>query len=144
MHQRPPIVARLRACGVSTLVEHICRPPPPPITVVCVPLPTLGHRLQLRHQLATMRTRRSGSSQRRAAPAPRGRFDPNAMIGPSGYGPSNFVSGSAQTRFPYQIDFENSPTATAPAQQVTITDTLDPNLDLSTFQLTGSASATPC
>ena len=58
------------------------------------------------------------------------------MIGPSGYGPSNFVSGAAQARFPYQIDFENSPTATAPAQQVVITDTLDPNLDLSTFQLT--------
>ena len=39
--------------------------------------------------------------------------------------------------FPYQIQFENSPQATAPAQQVTITDQLDPNLDLSTFQLTG-------
>ena len=42
----------------------------------------------------------------------------------------------AAPRFSYQIDFENSPTATAPAQQVVITDTLDPNLDLSTFQLT--------
>ena len=58
------------------------------------------------------------------------------MIGPSGFGSSNFVSGSALSLFPYQIDFENSPTATAPAQQVVITDTLDPNLDLSTFQLT--------
>ncbi len=47
-----------------------------------------------------------------------------------------FVPGSALTLFPYQIDFENSPTATAPAQQVVITDTLDPNLDLNTFQLT--------
>ncbi len=62
--------------------------------------------------------------------------DPNAMLGPAGYGASNFValSGSA---FPYQIDFENDPTATAPAQSVTITDQLDPNLDWSTFELTG-------
>ena len=37
---------------------------------------------------------------------------------------------------PYEIDFENSPTATAPAQQVTISDPLDPSLDPSTFQLT--------
>jgi uncharacterized repeat protein (TIGR01451 family) len=35
----------------------------------------------------------------------------------------------------YTIDFENVPTATAPAQTVTITDQLDPNLDLSTLQL---------
>ena len=63
-------------------------------------------------------------------------YDPNAKIGPLGYGADNYVSGSALTLFPYQIDFENSPTATAPAQQVTITDQLDSNLDLSTFQLT--------
>ena len=37
---------------------------------------------------------------------------------------------------PYEIDFENSPTATAPAQEVTISDPLDANLDPSTFQLT--------
>ena len=43
-----------------------------------------------------------------------GSFDPNSMLGPSGYGPSNFVSGAAQARFPYQIEFENSPSATAP------------------------------
>ena len=40
------------------------------------------------------------------------------------------------TALPYQIDFENSPTATAPAQQVVITETFDPNLNLNTFQLT--------
>jgi RHS repeat-associated protein len=65
-----------------------------------------------------------------------GSFDPNSMIGPKGYGSGIFVSGSALTLLPYQIDFENSPTATAPAQQVVITDMLDPNLDLSTLQLT--------
>ena len=36
----------------------------------------------------------------------------------------------------YQIRFENQPSATAPAQKIVITDTLDPNLDLSTFELT--------
>ena len=58
------------------------------------------------------------------------------MIGPAGYGSSNFVA-DAGTALPYQIDFENAPTATAPAQAVTITDQLDPNLNWSTFQLTG-------
>ena len=37
--------------------------------------------------------------------------------------------------FPYLINFENASTASAPAQQITITQTLDPNLDLHTFQL---------
>jgi hypothetical protein len=36
---------------------------------------------------------------------------------------------------PYIIGFENQPNASAPAQQVVITETLDPNLDVSTFQL---------
>ncbi len=63
--------------------------------------------------------------------------DPNSKVGPSGYGPQQYVSGSALTLFPYTINFENSPTATAPAQSVTVTDQLDPSLDLSTFQLTG-------
>jgi RHS repeat-associated protein len=66
-----------------------------------------------------------------------GSYDPNAKIGPAGYGTANYVSGSSLSLYPYEIQFENSPTATAPAQQVTITDQLDPNLDLSTFQLTG-------
>jgi hypothetical protein len=65
-----------------------------------------------------------------------GSHDPNAMLGPAGYGSSNFVAPSGAV-FPYQIDFENDPTATAPAQSVTITDQLDPNLDWSTFELTG-------
>ena len=41
----------------------------------------------------------------------------------------------------YQIRFENQPSATAPAQRVTVTDTLDPNLDLSAFELTEIAFA---
>jgi len=63
--------------------------------------------------------------------------DPNAILGPAGYGSSNFVALSGAT-FPYQIDFENDPTATAPAQDVTITDQLDTtDLNTRTFQLTG-------
>ena len=61
--------------------------------------------------------------------------DPNALIGPAGYGTSNFVALNG-TAFPYQILFENSPSATAPAQEVTITEQLDPNLDWTTFQFT--------
>ena len=56
------------------------------------------------------------------------------MIGPAGYGTSNFVA--AGTLLPYEIEFENASTATAPAQRVDITDQLDPNLDWTTFQLT--------
>jgi Ca2+-binding RTX toxin-like protein len=54
-------------------------------------------------------------------------------VAPAGYGTPNFVADTAL--LPYQIVFENDPTATAPAQRVDITDQLDPNLDWSTFQL---------
>jgi RHS repeat-associated protein len=62
--------------------------------------------------------------------------DPNALYGPDGYGVNNYVTDMGQY-FAYRVTFENSPTASAPAQTVTITDNLDPNLDWSTFQLTG-------
>ena len=62
-------------------------------------------------------------------------MDPNSLQGPAGYGSSNFVA--PDTVLPYRIDFENAPTATAPAQRVVISDQLDPNLDWSTLQLTG-------
>ena len=64
--------------------------------------------------------------------------DPNAMVGPAGVGSANFAADTS-TALPYQIDFENASTATAPAQAVMITDQLDPNLNWSTFQLTGIA-----
>jgi RHS repeat-associated protein len=63
--------------------------------------------------------------------------DPNEIIGPAGYGTAGFVQ--AGITLPYSIGFENSSTASAPAQVVVITDQLDPNLDWSTFQL-GSIS----
>jgi RHS repeat-associated protein len=61
-------------------------------------------------------------------------IDPNSIAGPTGFGTSNFIAANGQT-FPYTVNFENSSTATAPAQSVTITSQLDPNLDWSTFAL---------
>jgi RHS repeat-associated protein len=59
--------------------------------------------------------------------------DPNFISGPAGFGPNGFLQPD-QT-FPYYISFENKPQATAPAQQVFVTQQLDANLDWSTFQL---------
>jgi RHS repeat-associated protein len=60
--------------------------------------------------------------------------DPNEMVGPTGYGPANFRAPGGD--LPYTIDFTNDPNvATAPAQDVTITETLDPHLDWTTFEL---------
>jgi hypothetical protein len=66
-----------------------------------------------------------------------GSFDPNDKIGPAAM--NNFILGG-QT-FPYEIHFENDPElgATAPAQVVTVTDTLPANLDLDTFAFTSFA-----
>jgi RHS repeat-associated protein len=61
-------------------------------------------------------------------------FDPNQLTGPAGYGAGGFVLPN--TSFAYQIEFENDPTATAPAQRVLITDQIDSHLDWSTFQFT--------
>ena len=60
--------------------------------------------------------------------------DPNAKFGPAGYGSQGFID--ATSTLPYQVDFENDPTATAPAQQVVVTDQLDSNLDWKTLQFT--------
>jgi Lactonase, 7-bladed beta-propeller len=60
-------------------------------------------------------------------------LDPNDKVGSHGAGTSRFISGQSTTS--YSIYFDNQPTATAPAQAVTITDTLDTNLDLTTLTL---------
>ena len=101
--------------------------PPPPVTITV-------HWSD--DSLASSTCSPSSSSSSGSTATTAGSFDPNALIGPSGYGPSHFISGSALSAMPYQIDFENSPTATAPAQQVQVTETFDPNLNLNTFQLT--------
>jgi RHS repeat-associated protein len=61
-------------------------------------------------------------------------IDPNQLLGPSGYGPQNFVDGTEL--LPYRINFENESSATAPAHEVTISNPLSANLDWSTFELT--------
>ena len=60
-------------------------------------------------------------------------WDPNAKSGPSGFGAARYISGKDR-RLGYTIFFENTATATLPAQEVVILDTLDKNVyDLSTF-----------
>lgn len=49
-------------------------------------------------------------------------LDPNSKQGPVGVGSANFITAGA---LPYVITFENSSSATAPAQTVVITDALD-------------------
>jgi len=52
-------------------------------------------------------------------------LDPNEMIGPSGYGDNRWIRKN--NTIPYTVLFENKSTATAPAHEVVITDTLDLN-----------------
>ncbi|HAQ21699.1 MAG TPA: hypothetical protein DCR40_21085 [Prolixibacteraceae bacterium] len=52
-----------------------------------------------------------------------GSFDPNEMIGPSGFGDKHWIQKN--NVIPYTVLFENKSTATAPAHIVTVTDTLD-------------------
>ncbi len=59
--------------------------------------------------------------------------DPNGKRGPAGYGSAGFTVPG--TMFRYRIDFENDKDATAPAQEVVVTDSLSPNLDWTTFEL---------
>lgn len=58
--------------------------------------------------------------------------DPNDKYGSAGIGVARFVIDN--TSFSYNVVFENKPNATAPAQEVLVTDQLDVGkLDLSTF-----------
>ncbi len=60
--------------------------------------------------------------------------DPNDKVGSQGSGVQQYVTG--QEPFRYAIYFENVATATAPAQEVVITDQLDASkFDLKSFQL---------
>ncbi|MFO0957423.1 MAG: RHS repeat-associated core domain-containing protein [Isosphaeraceae bacterium] len=60
--------------------------------------------------------------------------DPNDKLAPSGYGEAAYIP--SDNILAYQIRFENKADATAPAQEITITDTLDADLELDTLQLT--------
>jgi RHS repeat-associated protein len=57
--------------------------------------------------------------------------DPNALIGPSGFGTQDFIAPSGN--WSYTVEFAND--GTAPALDVRATEQLDPSLDWSTFQL---------
>ncbi len=63
-----------------------------------------------------------------------GSFDPNQKLGPAGYGEQRFIPVNQAVA--YRVDFENLPDATAPAQQITVVDELDDDLDWRTFRLT--------
>lgn len=60
-------------------------------------------------------------------------LDPNDKSGSRGAGDGRYISLGARTE--YAVYFENQPTATAPAQTVTMTDTLNASLDLNTITL---------
>lgn len=65
-----------------------------------------------------------------------GSFDPNEIEAPPGVGPERWIPKGAE--MPYTILYENDPEfATAPAQIVTITQDIDPELDPKSFRLGG-------
>jgi RHS repeat-associated protein len=59
--------------------------------------------------------------------------DPNNLIGPAGYGAGGFIT--PDRTLPYTILFANEPTADIPAQQVVVTEQVDPSLDWTTFEV---------
>lgn len=59
--------------------------------------------------------------------------DPNDIVGPQGFGDEHWTS--SQNALPYTIHYENQASATAPAQEVTITQTLDSDLNAGSFRL---------
>lgn len=61
--------------------------------------------------------------------------DPNDIVGPDAYGDERWIK--AADPLAYMIRFENQASATAPAQVVTITQTLDADLDARSFRITG-------
>jgi RHS repeat-associated protein len=93
----------------------------------CFPVPALGTCFNIPFITASP----AGHSQ--TIQRDRNGIDPNFISGPGGFGPNNFVIGSAT--LPYYIGFENLPTAGGPAAQVIVTDAIDPNLDVSSFEL---------
>lgn len=61
--------------------------------------------------------------------------DPNDILGPDGFGDEKWIKAS--DALDYTIRFENAADATAPAQVVTVTQTLDADLDPRSFRVTG-------
>lgn len=61
-------------------------------------------------------------------------MDPNMKTGPTGLSPSGYLYPPGVLA--YRVDFENDTNASAPAQQVIVTDPLNSNLDWGTLQWT--------
>ena len=59
--------------------------------------------------------------------------DPNDILGPDGFGEEKWIT--TDNSLDYTIRFENQPSATAPAQEVVITQQLDDDLDWRTFRV---------
>jgi hypothetical protein len=70
-----------------------------------------------------------------------GSFDPNGLVGTTGIGSAQYIS--PKQALTYAIYFQNLPTATAPAHNVTVVQPVDPGVDLSTFELNGLAVDAP-
>ena len=127
-------VAAVGGVLVGTAINHIPGVPEGVQTAIHYYLPNLGQSNQdvlsdaAKKRLVDGFKPQSGANSISATPQ-----DPNDITGPAGFGSQAFVSGTAS--LPYRIDFENQPTATAAADTVTVTQQLDPNLDLTTFQL---------
>lgn len=60
-------------------------------------------------------------------------IDPNEKLGPEGFGPERWVAKDKPLL--YRINFENLPTATAPAQRIRVIDQLPATLDPRTLRL---------
>ena len=64
-----------------------------------------------------------------------GSYDPNEMIGPSGFGDNHYMKPAPEMS--YTVTFENKSTATAPAHEVFVYDTLDAKVyDFESFAFT--------
>lgn len=64
-----------------------------------------------------------------------GSYDPNEMIGPDGYGDNHYIKPAPEMS--YTITYENKSTATAPAHEVFVYDTLSASMyDLASFSFT--------
>ena len=62
--------------------------------------------------------------------------DPNDLVGSEGDGSAaHYLTGTGSEPLRYAVFFENEDTASAPAQSVSVTSTLDAGLDLATFSL---------
>ncbi len=68
----------------------------------------------------------------------RASWDPNEkQVSPVGYGPQGYIPNG--TPLSYMVHFQN--TGSAPARNISVTDTISTNLDLSTLQVVSSSSA---